>query len=134
MNGLTPSPRPDVMPWSKPQSLYHWSRERRSAVKKLVKMFSKNPSCPSQRTTPNAMAQNIPQLAFQSMRSERLEIFQTTLSSAVYRSLRLMPSSTSRPPCQDLTDLSAGPTTRPCVSHNGLLQNSWKLLTLFSVD
>src|SRR2546423_11044956 len=120
MNGLIPSPRLGVMPCSKSQSLYHWSRERRSAVKKPVKMFSKNPSCPSQRTTPNAMAQNIQQLAFQSMRSERLEIFQTTLSSAVYHFLSLIPSSTSRPPCQDLTDRSAGPTTRLCVSYNCL--------------
>src|SRR4051812_1783113 len=120
MNGLIPSPPPGVTPWSKPQSLYHWSRERESAVKKPVKMFSKNLSCPSQWTTPNAMAQNIQRLAFQSMRSERLEIFQTTLSSAVYRFLRLIPTSTSRPPCQDLTDRSAGPTTRPCVSHNCL--------------
>src|SRR5947209_15299784 len=122
MNGLIPSPRPDVMPWSKPPSLYHWSRGRRSALKKLVKMCSKNPSCPSQWTTPNAMAQNIQQLAFQSMRSERLEIFQTTLSSAVYLFQRLIPSSISRPLCQDLTDRSAGPTTRPCVSHNCLGQ------------
>src|ERR1700733_2517485 len=120
MNGLIPLLRLDVMPWSKPQSLYHWSRERRSAAKKLAKMFSKNPSCPSQRTTPNAMAQNIQQLAFQSMRSERLEIFQTTLSSAVYLFLRLIPSLISRLPCQDRTDRSAGPTTRPCVSHHCL--------------
>src|ERR1700722_13609727 len=120
MNVLIPSPRLGVMPYSKSQSLYHWSRERRSAVKKPVKMFSKNSSCPSQQTTPNAMAQNIQRLAFQSMKSERLEIFQTMLSSVVYHFLRLIPSSTSRPPCQDLTDRSAGPTTRLCVSDNYL--------------